>query len=281
MWESFTTRTSGNIAAIFSKTHGRHTFRIGSSLATDGWEQPFYGSEDDYDAPQTAEGNGNGGDGLASMMLGVPTYAEVDNACIRCYTAEKSLADIFQDQWRVNDKLTINWGLRYDITVNPRQGKSSNGSDITGNFDFSNGTYILQNPAPPCSPTQGAPCIPGGALPDHVTIANNGKINNDNYDNFQPRIGFAYRLTPGTVMRGGYGRFYDNWAERLDREPMVNYTQAWPNVAFVAAPNNLNLGIPTGLGNDPLNLGAIRADRGAGVDSVLAFEREFLHRPPI
>lgn len=237
----------------YSKTFGRHTFRTGASLATDGWEQPFYGSENDFDAPQTADGNGNGGDGLASMMLGVPTYAEVDNVYSLLHGG-KIIGGYFQDQWRVNDKLTINWGLRYDITVNPRQGKSSNGSDITGNFDFSNGTYILQNPAPPCSPSQGAPCIPGGALPDHVTVAKNGKINNDNYDNFQPRIGFAYRLTPGTVMRGGYGRFYDNWAGLTENQS--NYTQAWPNVAFVAAPNNLNLGLPTGLANDPLNLGA-------------------------
>jgi hypothetical protein len=236
-----------------SKTHGRHTFRLGASLATDGWEQPFYGSENDFEATQTADGNGNGGDALASAMLGVPNYAEVDNVYSLLHGG-KIIGTYFQDQWRVNDRLTINWGLRYDITVNPRQGKASNGSDITGNFDFSNGTYILQNRAPACTPTQGAPCIPGGTLPAHVTIAKNGKINNDNYDNFQPRIGFAYRLTQRTVMRGGYGRFFDNWSGMTENQS--NYTQAWPNVAFVAAPDNLNLGLPTGLANDPLNLGA-------------------------
>ncbi|MGA8153604.1 MAG: TonB-dependent receptor [Terriglobales bacterium] len=242
----------------FSKTYGRHTFRTGASLATDGWEQPFYGSEDDFDAPQTADGNGNGGDALASMLVGVPIYAEVDNVYSLLHGG-KIIGAYLQDQWRVNDKLTINWGLRYDITVNPRQGKASNGSNITGNFDFSNGTYILQNPAPACSASQGAPCIPGGTLPAHTVIAKNGKINNDNYDNFAPRIGFAYRLTPGTVMRGGYGRFYDNWAGMTENQS--NYTQAWPNVAFVAAPDNLNVGRPVpsesgSLANDPLNLGA-------------------------
>lgn len=242
----------------FSKTYRRHTFRAGAGLATDGWDQPFYGSQDNFDAPQTADGNGNGGDALASMMLGVPSYAEVDNVYSLLHGG-KIVGGYFQDQWRVSDKLTINLGLRYDITVNPRQGRVSDGSNITGNFDFSNGTYILQNPAPACSPTQGAPCIPGGTLPAHVTIAKNGKINNDNYDNVQPRIGFAYRLTPGTVMHGGYGRFFDNWAGVTQNQS--NYTQAWPNVAFVAAPNNLNLGVPVpaqsgGLAGDPLNLGA-------------------------
>jgi hypothetical protein len=236
----------------YSKTVGRHTFRTGASFASDGWEQPFYGSENDFDPSQTADGDGDGGDALASMMLGVPTYAEVDNVYSLLHGG-KIMGGYFQDQWRVSDRLTINWGLRYDVTVNPRQGKASNGSDITGNFDFSNGTYILQNEAPACSPTQGAPCIPGGTLPAHVVVAKNGKINNDNYDNFQPRIGFAYRLTNKTVMHGGYGRFYDNWAGVTENQS--NYTQAWPNVAFVAAPDNLNLGLPTGLANDPLNLG--------------------------
>jgi hypothetical protein len=55
-------------------------------------------------------------------------------------------------------------------------------------------------------------------------------------------------------MRGGYGRFFDNWAGMTENQS--NYTQAWPNVAFVAAPDNLNLGLPTGFANDPLNLGA-------------------------
>jgi hypothetical protein len=239
--------------ADYSKTIGRHTLRTGASLATDGWEQPFYGSENDFDPSQTADGDGNGGDALASTMLGVPTYAEIDNVYSLLHGG-RIVGGYFQDQWRVNDRLTINWGLRYDVTINPRQGKASNGSNITGNFDFSNGSYILQNTAPACSPTQGAPCIPGGTLPAHVVIAKNGKINNDNYDNFQPRIGFAYRLTDTTVMHGGYGRFFDNWSGMTENQS--NYTQAWPNVAFVAAPDNLNLGLPTGLANDPLNLGA-------------------------
>ncbi|HXW92616.1 MAG TPA: TonB-dependent receptor [Terriglobales bacterium] len=235
-----------------SKTSGRHTFRMGGSLATDGWTQPFYGSQNNFDPPQTADGNGNGGDALASMMLGVPSYAEVDNVYSLLHGG-KIIGGYFQDQWRVNDRLTLNLGLRYDVTINPRQGEASNGSNITGNFDFNNGTYVLQDPAPACSATQGAPCIPGGVLPAHVVIAKSGKVVTDNYDNVQPRIGFAYRLTTRTVMRGGYGRFFDNWAGVTQNQS--NYTQSWPNVSFVAAPNNLNIGPATAFANDPLHLG--------------------------
>jgi hypothetical protein len=239
----------------FSKTVGRHSLRTGASLATDGWEQPFYGSEDDFAQSQTQDGNldSNTGDSLASMILGVPAYSEVDNVYSLLHGG-KIIGSYFQDQWKVTDKLTINWGVRYDVTVNPRQGKASNGSDITGDFNFSNGTYILQNPAPACSPTQGAPCIPGGTLPPNVTIAKNGKIIHDNYNNIQPRIGFAYLITPKLVMHGGYGRFFDNWAGLTENQS--NYTQTWPNIAFVGAPGGFNLyGPPTGLAQDPFNFG--------------------------
>jgi len=116
----------------------------------------------------------------------------------------------FQDQWKVNDKLTLNLGLRYDISLLPTSGTSSNGSDQVGDFDLNNGTYILQKSAPACSATQGAPCIPGGTLPAHIVVSTNGHIIQNTRDNFQPRFGLAYRLTDTTAIRGAYGRFFDN-----------------------------------------------------------------------
>ncbi|HEX4007384.1 MAG TPA: TonB-dependent receptor [Acidobacteriaceae bacterium] len=243
----------------YAKTIGRHSLRVGASLATDGWEQPFFGSENDFDQPQTQDGNldSNTGDAMASMILGVPVYSEVDNVYSLLHGG-KVIGTYIQDQWRVNAKLTVNLGLRYDVTVNPREGKSSNGSDITGDFDFSNGTYVLQKSAPACSASQGAPCLPGGSLPADVTIAKNGKIIHDNYDNLQPRFGFAYRLTGKTVMHGGYGRFFDNWAGVTENQS--NYTQTWPNIAFVGAPGGFNLyGPPTGLAQDPFAFGNVSA----------------------
>ncbi|HEY6445396.1 MAG TPA: TonB-dependent receptor [Acidobacteriaceae bacterium] len=243
----------------WARTVGRHSIRTGASLATDGWEQPFFGSENDFDVSQTQDGNldSNTGDPMASMVLGVPTYSEVDNVYSLLHGG-RITGLYFQDQWRMSEKLTMNLGLRYDLTVNPREGKASNKSNITGDFDFSNGTYILQGPAPACSPSQGAPCIPGGALPADVTIAKNGKIIHDNYDNIQPRFGFAYRLTAKTVMHGGYGRFFDNWAGVTENQS--NYTQTWPNIAFVGAPGGFNLyGPPTGLAQDPFGFGNVGA----------------------
>lgn len=243
----------------YAKTVGRHSLRTGASWATDGWEQPFFGSENDFSQTQTQDGNldSNTGDSLASMMLGTPVYSEVDNVYSLLHGG-RIVGLYAQDQWRVNNRLTMNLGLRYDVTVNPRQGKASNASDITGDFDFSNGSYILQKNAPACSSTRGAPCLPGGTLPNHVTVAKNGKIIHDNYDNIQPRFGFAYRLTTNMVLHGGYGRFFDNWAAVTENQS--NYTQTWPNIAFVGAPGGFNLyGPPTGLAQDPFGFGNVGA----------------------
>ena len=55
-------------------------------------------------------------------------------------------------------------------------------------------------------------------------------------------------------MHGGYARFYDNWAGLTENQS--NYTQLWPNVAFIGAPGGFNLfGPPTGLANDPFTFG--------------------------
>ena len=176
----------------FSKTIGRHTFRLGASLATDGWEQPFYGSKMilTLRKPPTVTAMG------AMPWLpcsGVPTYAEVDNVYSLLHGG-KIIGTYFQDQWRVNDRLTINWGLRYDITINPRQGKAPMAATLPATSTSATAPTFFRirlRHAPRLKARRASReerCL------HHVTIAKNGKINNDNYDNFQPRIGFAYRL---------------------------------------------------------------------------------------
>ncbi len=243
-----------------SKMIGRHLLKFGASLATDDRLGTFLGSVDVFDPFQTSSGtSGSGGDGFASMLLGLPTYAEIDSVYSGVHGG-KIFGTYFSDQWRVNDRLTLNLGLRYDITDWPREGVKSNGSNITGNMDLNNGTYVLQDPAPACSATQGAPCIPGGNLPEHVSVASGGKLMHNSYDNFQPRVGLAYRINDKTVFRAGYGRFFDNWAAVVGFA--ANFTQSWPNVAFLAQENlnnptsNPSNPDPSSFATDPLNLGS-------------------------
>ncbi len=96
----------------------------------------------------------------------------------------------FQDDWRVNSKLTLNIGVRYDLQI-PR-------SDVHGNVSTMDPT--LPNPA-------------AGGLPGAFTFYGSGqgrngsnRIGNIDYKGFQPRIGFAYSpdATHKTSIRGGF-----------------------------------------------------------------------------
>jgi outer membrane receptor protein involved in Fe transport len=235
-----------------SKMIGRHLLRFGASVATDNRLGTTVGSVDVFNTFQTSSGSaGAGGDSLASMLLGLPTYAEIDTVYSQV-RGGKIFGGYFEDQWKVNDRLTLNLGLRYDVTDWPREGIDANGSSVTGNMDLNNGTYVLQKAAPACSATQGAPCIPGGTLPPHVTVSPNGRIIDNTYDNIQPRLGVAYRINDKTVFRAGYGRFFDNWAAVVGFA--ANFTQSWPNVAFLAG-NGLNNPTPDSPATDPLHLG--------------------------
>jgi TonB dependent receptor len=148
---------------------------------------------------------------LASFLLSVPDGARRNSTN---YWESGGWEDgIYgQDQWKIRDNLTINVGLRYDVSIIPVT------NNILGNyydiFDFVHGVDIIQKTPPPaCSATQFAPCLPGGTLPAHVVVSSQpGKLFFPDWSNIQPRFGISYSFRPGTVLHGGYGRTYDNWA---------------------------------------------------------------------
>jgi len=162
------------------------------------------------------------------------------------------------DQWKVTDKLNVNIGLRYDLTFMPIYGNSPSDNYYVGDMDFRNGTYILAHNAPSCLQTNAAPCIPGGVLPANVvtTPLGGGAIFHTDYNDIQPRVGMVYQLFPNTVLRAGYGRFFDNWAAIT--QTAQNYEGTWPSLDQLGA-SNINAvtsGAPTTTAEDPLNQGS-------------------------
>ena len=246
----------------FTKTIGRHTFKAGANFASNNAGALYLNSNVQFTAantanPDPAPNTSPGGNALASFLLGDPNNAGRRNVI---ETEHGGFVDGFyaMDQWKVTSKLNVNFGLRYDLTLMPTYGDNQNANNFVGDMDFRDGTYILARNAPSCTQTNAAPCIPGGVLPAHVVVTplSGTALFHTDYNDIQPRIGIAYQLFPGTVLRGGYGRFFDNWAAIT--QTAQNYEGTWPSLDQLGA-SNLNpvtAGAPTVQAEDPLNQGA-------------------------
>ena len=133
------------------------------------------------------------GDAMAGLMIGAGGQSnwgayEIDYAAA---TQNWNIGSFVQDDWRVTPKLTLNIGLRYDLDL-PRTERANRISWLN-----------LDAPSPLQVP--GIPNLKGGL---QYANSNNRSPYENNYNGWGPRFGFAYRMTPRTVVRGGYGIFY-------------------------------------------------------------------------
>ncbi|MGH9434141.1 MAG: TonB-dependent receptor domain-containing protein, partial [Terriglobia bacterium] len=126
-----------------------------------------------------------GGLGLAAFLLGDVTNFDRYVSTITD-AAERQNREFFfgQDTWRITPKLSFNYGLRWEI-YNPQY---VNGAG--------NGAWLNVG--------TGETLVAG-----QNGIGLNGNVQND-YKNFGPRAGIAYQINDKTVLRLGYGRFFDS-----------------------------------------------------------------------
>ncbi len=243
----------------FTKIYRRHTFRLGANFASNNAGALYLNSSVIFAASNTASAvDLSGGDALASFLLGIPNNAGRRDVI---ETEHGGWVDgfYFMDQWKVTNKLSVNLGLRYDFTLMPIYGDNKNQNNEVGDMDLFRGIYILAHNAPACAVALAAPCIPtpDGSLPPNVIVTpnKNGSIYFNDLKNFQPRVGVAYSLFPKTVIRAGYGRFYDNWAAIT--QTAQNFEGTWPSVGQLGA-SNLNplSSTPNTTALDPFNLGS-------------------------
>ncbi len=146
------------------------------------------------------------GDAFASFLLGTPSSG---NAVWNPAVFYKSwyIAPWVQDDWKVSKRLTINMGLRYDLDVPPNEGhnRMNVGFNTTVPNPISN-----QIPAAQIAVYPQLAKLTGGIQFAGV----NGNITRatlTDYNNIQPRIGMAFKVTPKLVFRSGYGLYYTNF----------------------------------------------------------------------
>jgi hypothetical protein len=255
----------------FAKIIGKHTVKAGVDFETNNFHSPIGYDNESFEANQTAglgAQGGLGGDAWASFLMGVPY-----NAAIRSINEvdHGGWNDAFfvQDQWKATPRLTINVGFRNEMKLQPIYGS---GKDLySGDADAVTGQYILTAQPPNCSATVTWPCLPNGiyagqngidpypdpytGLPPHVIVEPNAnhRILSNSLFNWAGRVGLAFRLNDKTVIRSGYGRFYDMWGAVVQLSQ--NFGGNWPSLATINNPN-LNIDAITAPMSDPLHLGA-------------------------
>jgi hypothetical protein len=117
---------------------------------------------------------------LADFMFGARSTYALSNILVA--ELEQNMHFIYlQDDWRVNDALTINAGLRYEFAT-----PWTEANNVLSNFDPARRTMVMAK---------------NGSLKDRSTI-------NPDRNNFGPRFGLAYTIAERTVLRGGYGKSF-------------------------------------------------------------------------
>jgi hypothetical protein len=149
--------------------------------------------------------NGNfGGNGVASLLLGLPAAPSSIGAEPALALQVKYFGVYLQDDWRVNDRLTLNLGLRYDadLPLNERFNRLAW-------FDFDEALPVNVTAVPAgIDLNEFKSRLRGGLAFTDRDGAPRGNKDAD-LNNFAPRIGLAYKLTNHFVVRSGFGVFFN------------------------------------------------------------------------
>lgn len=136
------------------------------------------------------------GNAFGDFLLGYPNRAELTNVFV--VTQELwSTSFYVQDDWKATDRLTLNLGLRYDFMPPPTE-KDNRLANFDPNGNGGRGALVFAS---------------DGSLSDRALIK-------PDTNNFAPRVGAIYRINDRTILRGGYGVFFNQF-DRIGSEDQL------------------------------------------------------------
>jgi hypothetical protein len=192
---------TGQLTGVLTKIHGKHELKFGGEgrlhqqnyIQTNAPNGYFnYGSGGSSQCPNP-DITVCGGDGMASFMMGQliggGAFYEIQ---YEVASENFQYAGFVQDNWKVTPKLTLNIGLRYDVSL-PR-------TERHNRMNWFDPGVVSPLSVP------GLGTLYGGELFNSPSVRSDWLTD---WKDFQPRFGFAWRLDNKTVMRGGYGIYFD------------------------------------------------------------------------
>ena len=201
---------SQEVSGTYSKFVGAHTLKYGAQWRRIGLNSFNFdnGFSFDFDQNYTSGGVSGAGDSIASMLIGAPSVTRTNRATIP--GPGEFFVDYFggfiQDDWRLNDNLILNLGLR----IENESGLRERNDEFTVGFAVDD-AYPAQVAAP-----AGLGSAPGFPLRGGLAYPGQLGFGNSQWDppgiKIGPRAGFAYSLDDSTVVRGGFGIYWAPYA---------------------------------------------------------------------
>jgi hypothetical protein len=207
----------------FSYTRGKHQFRMGGEI--DRYQLNRFNRF--ATRGSVAFGSSGGLNGFQNFLLGRITSTQGSSGFSTFFFRATDAAAYVQDDWKFNDRLTLNLGLRWEglSVAHEKNGFLSNFAGLGD--DSSAPPFVVIHPAD--TKVVGTPGVSNCTL-----------LHCFDKNNFAPRIGFAYDLFGNhkTVLRCGYGIYY----QRTSNQPLLqtagglpfaqSFSDAFPNITL-------------------------------------------------
>jgi carboxypeptidase family protein len=242
---SWSTYNQADFAPSITMTRGKHNYHFGFEYnyvakGTNNNGEAFGQFNFDRYWTQQLRDQGQGakdGSSIAAMLLGLPSNTGNDASRVdyrdTFYRSRPYYAFYAQDDWRITPTFILNIGLRYDIQIpflerynrlnagydfvnkNPLSDKIiAKWTQLKADYDAANPGAKYKYPDPPKAIIGGLLFAGAGGQPRRPY--------DTDWNGIAPRIGFAWQFMPKTVLRGGFGMFYQ---PQTQENTTTGYTQ--------------------------------------------------------
>lgn len=208
-----------HLAESLSVASGRHYLRFGGDIR----RNELNGMLEFFTRGSLSFSGALSGTGIGDLLLGLPSFA-LQSRAENPQTLRSTAYNVFaQDDVKLSPSLTLNLGARYEYVV-----PATDPRDRMSTLNFATGRVAQVG-------TNGIPRA--GIQPDRNNIA--------------PRVGLAWNLRKGTVLRAGYGLFFDSGMFVVNSAQYFNPPQFNLRVFFPTATSLISLADPFRGGIEP------------------------------
>ncbi len=231
-----------NFVGAVNKAMGAHSLKAGYELRSYRETDFFFGNDQtgtfNFDNSYVKGPLDNAvaptqlGFSFASFLLGVPSSGSISQPT---NYAEQSLTHgvYLHDDWRVNSRLTLNLGLRYELegALTERYNRSVKGFDYFASQPFESAARAAFT-ASQATAANRTPEVTNFNVKGGLLFAGINGESRDLYKvptaNLMPRIGLAFKLGNKTVIRAGYGIFYGFLGQRRGDVNQIGFATSTP-----------------------------------------------------